>query len=127
MKGQFWAAFGLALGTLLLAACAGGGSEATPTPDPLVEEGRLVFTQHCASCHALTEDTVLVGPPLAHIATEAANRVPGMSAREYIEASILQPDAYIVEGFGNLMPSDMAKRLSGTEFEAVVAFLMTLR
>ncbi len=112
---------------LLLTACGGAPASPTPTLDPLVARGRRVFNHHCASCHALTPDTVIVGPSLAGIASRAGSRVPGLDAQTYIEMSILKPDAYIVEGFPNAMPADLGKKLTGEEFKALVAFLLTLK
>ncbi len=117
------------LAGFLLAACRAPTTPQTPTPspDPVIALGRRVFQQHCAACHALTPDTVIVGPSLAGIATRAGTRVPGLDARRYIELSILRPGDYVVEGFPNAMPSDLGKKMTGEEFDALVAFLMTLR
>lgn len=117
---------------LLLAGCGGSTPQPTPTPTltPLQAQGLAVFNSQkakCATCHSLEPGVRIVGPSLAGIATRAAERVPGMDARTYIEMSILKPDAYIVEGYPNAMPSDLAKQLSGEEFDALVAFLLTLK
>jgi len=68
-----------------------------------------------------------VGPSLAGIATLAATRVPGMSAEEYIRESILHPDAHIVPGFDNKMPSYISEGLSPQDIDDLVGFLMTLK
>ena len=81
----------------------------------------------CRLCHSLKPDEVRVGPSLAGIATRAATRVPGMSAEEYIRESILHPDAYIVPGFDNKMPSYISENLSKQDLDDLVAFLMTLK
>ena len=82
----------------VLAACAAGATpRPTPTPDPLVVLGRQVFNSHCATCHALEPDTVIIGPSLAGVATRAETRVPGLSADEYIQMYILRPGDYVVE------------------------------
>lgn len=118
----------LAAVVLLLAACGGGtATPPTPTLDPVAAQGKRIFSQHCAACHSLSPDTIIVGPSLAGIGTHAAERIPGMDARTYIEQSILKPDAYIVEGFPNAMPNEFGKKLSGEELDALVHFLLTLR
>jgi mono/diheme cytochrome c family protein len=113
---------------LLLVAC--GTAEPTPTPTPeLTEQERLgqqVFTRECAACHSLSADTTIVGPSLASIATTAANRVPGQDAETYILTSIMRPGDYIVEGYGNTMPDNFGRRLTGEQIDAVVAYLLTL-
>lgn len=110
----------------LLTAC--GNSSAAPTPalDALAEQGKQLFTQNCATCHALAPDTLIVGPSLAGVAARAGSRIPDLDAKSYIELSILKPDVYVVAGFSDLMPKDFGKKLTGEEFDALVAFLMTL-
>lgn len=124
----------LLLVALLLAACAGASEPAAPTAAPTVElseaasAGRVLFTAHCAACHSLSPDTVIVGPPLAGIGTRAGERVPGLAATEYLEESILHPDAYKVPGFEDQqMPTTLAKELTVEEIDALVAYLTTLR
>ncbi len=102
---------------LLLAACSATAVENQ------AGHGKRVFTEHCASCHSLSDDVVIVGPSLAGIATRARN---SGDARQYIEDSITSPSAVVVDGFENLMPPDIRTKLSPGEFEAVVAFLLTL-
>jgi len=112
----------------MLAAC-GGGSTAAPTPelDPAAAQGLGVFNRNCAACHALSPDTVIVGPSLARIAARASDRLPDLDARAYVEMSILKPSAYIVQGFSDVMPKDFGKKLTGEELDALVAFLLTLQ
>lgn len=108
-------------------ACSGSSSDTPPpTPDPITAEGRRVFQRNCASCHSADPNTVIVGPSLAGIATHAATRVEGLDARQYIEQSILAPDAYVVEGYTDLMPKDFGRKLSGEELDAVITYLFTL-
>lgn len=85
--------------------------------------GRRVFTEHCASCHALEGDLVIVGPSLDGVATRAAD---SGDARAYLERAIKSPGDEVIEGFQNLMPPDFAARLSPTDFDMLLAFLLTL-
>ena len=83
---------------------------------------------YCSKCHETGNDSVMVGPSLSGLATRASERVPGMDARAYITQSILEPSAYVVEGFPDgLMPKMLAGELSKEDVEAVVAYLLTLR
>lgn len=113
---------------LLLTACGGDRSTvpATATLNPQASQGKELFSRHCASCHATDPETVILGPSLAGIADRAAGRVSGLPARAYIEESILQPRAFVVSGFGDAMPTDFGKRLSGEEIDALIAYLLTL-
>jgi nitric oxide reductase subunit C len=113
---------------MILAACSTSSeASATPTLDVVQEQGQAVFKLRCAQCHALTPDTVVIGPSLAGVATRAANRVEGYSADEYLETSILSPKAYLVEDFSDTMPTNFGKELTSDELSAVVAYLMTLK
>jgi len=107
------------------------GSETTPPPtptlSPLESTGKEVFNLHCATCHSTSSDTVIVGPSLSGIAARAGERVPDQDAITYLQTSILKPNAYLVEGFPDSMLPDLAKRLSGEDFDAVVAYLLTLK
>ena len=58
----------------------------------------------------------------------ATTRVAGMSAQEYLHQSIVDPDAYVVDGFAKgQMLRDSAQRLTEEQIQDLVAFLMTLR
>lgn len=122
---SLWLGMGL---VVWLASCAGPVEPtptATPTPDPVVAQGKQVFQQQCAICHATAPETIIRGPSLAGVAVRAAARVPGLDARNYLYTSILNPSAYVVEGFEDLMPADLGKQLTGAELDAVVAYLLT--
>ena len=119
----------LILGLLFLAAC---GSTPDPTPppptlSPLAQQGKQVFSRVCGACHSTTPDTIIVGPSLAGVASRAGSRVEGQDAYTYLLTSVMQPDAYLVEGFENLMPNNLSKQLTGEELDAVVAYLQTLK
>ncbi len=118
----------LTLIAILLSACFNAApATPTPTPDPLVLKGQLVFNSRCATCHALVPDTVIIGPSLAGIATRAGARVEGQSADEYIQRSILRPGDYVVEGYKDVMITNLSMELTNEDMNALVAFLMTLK
>lgn len=93
----------------------GGGATAS------VEEGSAVFADNgCGNCHTLADQGDLalgaIGPNLdAELVDEDA---------AYIETSIVDPSAEVVEGFGdNIMPSDYGEILAPADLEALVAYL----
>ena len=94
-----------------------------PDMNPQQLRGQRIYTQNCAACHTLTGNTTIVGPSLAGIWETAGDRVPGLDAREYIVQSILEPGAYINEGFDDLMPATFAQNLAEEEFDALMAFI----
>src|SRR3989304_872699 len=65
------------------------------------------------------------------VATRAATRVAGLTAEEYIRQSILDPNAYVVEGFADengesVMPNNFGETLSEEQISDLAAFLLTL-
>ena len=68
----------------------------------------------------------MVGPSFAGIATRAAKRVPGMSAEEYIRQSILDPNAFVVDGFSNVQTMNFGNQLDDAQINDLIAFLMTM-
>ena len=105
---------------LLLWACGGKAG------DPEVARGRQVFAEHCAACHSVNPDLVIVGPSLDGIASRAADTEPGLEAREYLRRTILNPRAEITEGFDDLMPPDFEQKIVGSDLEALLSYLLTL-
>lgn len=81
----------------------------------------------CQICHSIEPGQDGVGPTLYGIASQAGSRIPGLSAEDYLRESILDPDAYVVEGYpaGQMLPI-YEDRLSPEEIDALVAYLMTL-
>jgi len=104
-----------------------------PPPPPAggdAAAGSAVFTgKGCVACHTiqgLAGAVGQIGPELTNAATNAGSRVAGMSAEAYIRQAIEDPPAFLVEGFGPLMPATIRSTMSDTEFEDLVAYLLTL-
>jgi nitric oxide reductase subunit C len=111
---------------LLSAGCSSGGQVVAPAVDQHVAQGKRLFNQNCATCHAVTPGTMIVGPSLSGVASRAASRMEGVDGREYLLLSIIKPSAYVVDGFTNVMPSNFGKSLDGEQLDALVAYLLTL-
>jgi mono/diheme cytochrome c family protein len=80
----------------------------------------------CGSCHALAKAGTNgnIGPSLEDLASAAAQREPGTSAEDYVRQSILDPDAFTVEGFqAGVMPSYQG-RLNDRQVQALVDYLL---
>jgi hypothetical protein len=55
----------------------------------------------------------------------AETRKEGTSAEEYIRESILNPNAFVVDGFQpNIMPQIYGQQLNNQQLDDVVAFLL---
>lgn len=89
----------------------------------------LFFSSHtgCSICHSTEPGVELVGPNLSGVAITAGSRVPDLGAEEYLRQSIVDPDAYIVDGFrsGQMLPI-YEERLTEEEIDSLVEFLLTL-
>lgn len=126
--GRRRACFAALLLSLALALAACGGEEQAVAPEPTLAPelaaGQKVFVAHCGACHSTEPDSIIVGPSLAGIAEVGATRVDGLDARAYVFNSIMQPSDYLVEGFADAMPQDLAKKLTGEELDSVVAYVL---
>jgi mono/diheme cytochrome c family protein len=80
-----------------------------------------VFVQQCASCHGASDG---VGPGLASMRDAASTRVEGLSAEEYVYQSIIDPGAFVVDGFSNSMPADFVTTLTTEEINSLVKFVV---
>ncbi len=128
-----------------------GGPTVTPTstPEPekpdagpsgaLAAQGQEIFMTApanagpqalwCSLCHTVGDVAAgLIGPDLTHIATDAANRKPGMSARDYIRESIRDPEVFVPTGVdratAGLMTNSITQGLTDDQVDALVAFLL---
>ncbi len=99
------------------------------TPAQLVKAGEEIFHTKgsCEICHRIGQKGTRA-PDLAGIGARAGKTKPGMSAKQYILESLLQPGAYVVEGYPNIMPQvdQPPIGLNRSEVWALVAFLESL-
>ena len=89
--------------------------------------GEQIFTAAgCAACHTLGKAGANgnIGPNLDELAAQAGNRTDA-PAEEYTTEAILDPDAFVVEGFQpGVMPS-YEGRLSEKQVQTLVEYLLT--
>ena len=99
------------------------------TPAQLVKAGEEIFKTKgtCEICHRIGQKGTRA-PDLAGIGARAAKTKPGLSAKQYIIESLLQPGAYLVEGYPNIMPQvdKPPIALNRSEIWALTAFLESL-
>src|SRR5713101_4369684 len=99
------------------------------TPAQLMKAGEEIFHTKgsCEICHRIGQKGTRA-PDLAGIGARAGKTKPGMSAKAYILESLLQPQAYVVEGYPPIMPAidKPPIALNRSEVWALTAFLESL-
>ena len=96
---------------------------ANVSPEELVAAGEVLYTGGggCLACHGLgTRAPTLLGT----IGTMCDTRQPGLSCKDYLHESLVNPTAYVVDGFEPIMP-DMSRTLSDAQIWSLVAFLQS--
>lgn len=91
------------------------------SPEEMVAAGEQLYAGGggCTACHGLgTRAPDLLGV----VGTLCGERKPDMSCKEYLHESMVNPSAYVVEGFQPIMP-DMSRTLSDAQIWSLVAFL----
>lgn len=107
---------------------------ATADPAAAAARGQVLFTTFsdqvgfaCSTCHHVDRDDQLVGPGLKTVRVRAETRIAGIDAQDYLHDSIVNPSAYVVEGFpDNLMPQVYAQIFSEAQISDIIAYLMAL-
>lgn len=80
----------------------------------------------CIGCHSLGQSAFSVGPKMVGISQRAGERVPGLSAEDYLRQSILAPSAFLVSGYRDLMYPNFKEKLSEQDVVDLIAYLETL-
>ena len=109
------------------------GAQSGMPPDRITE---AAFAKAgCAGCHTIpgVPDAVgLVGPDLSAIGSEAELREEGIAGETYLRESILDPQAFIAPRCPNgdcpenVMLPNIADRLTETEIELIIDYLLGL-
>jgi mono/diheme cytochrome c family protein len=93
----------------------------------IFETGGGVISVYCVNCHSLDGSVGAgsAGPSIQGISQLAGDRVPELSAEDYLRQSIMNPGDYVVEGFSNNMPRSLRFILSDEDIDDLVAFMLT--
>jgi cytochrome c oxidase subunit 2 len=110
---------------------ASDGGLAAADGDPQ-EAGRMLFADaNCGACHTLADADAsgASGPNLDDLAAQAAKLgdEQGQTPKEYVMASITDPDSFVVPGFQKgLMPDDFDGQFSPEELDTLVEYLLSV-
>lgn len=100
------------------------------TSDELVEAGQELYEGPggCIACHG----TGTRAPNLLSdeggtglIGERCDDRVPGQDCKTYLHEAMVEPAAYVVEGYDAIMP-DMRRTLSDAQIWSLIAYLQSL-
>ena len=97
--------------------------------DPIAAGRQLFNDTGCNACHTLADAgaTGAAGPALDDLAAQAERlgRAEGLTAAEFVETSIVDPDATVAEGYQpGIMPTDYGDRLSPAQLQTLVDYLL---
>lgn len=100
------------------------------TPEQLVSAGEELYAGAggCTACHGLgtrAPNLLTDEGGAGTIGARCATRVPGMTCKEYLHQSLVEPNAHVLEGYQPIMP-DMRRTLSEVQIWALVAYLESL-
>ncbi|MEB2286855.1 MAG: cytochrome c [Anaerolineae bacterium] len=97
---------------------ASGGAD---VPAAAYDLGFQVYMRECAACHGAAEG---VGPSLTAMRDRAPTVVAGLSAQDYIRQSIVEPGAFVVEGYQDVMPKNYGETLTAEEIDGLITFIL---
>ena len=96
----------------------------------IVQIGQQLYNQgvngapNCIACH----NNAAIAPLLDNIGNVATTRVDGMTAADYLYESIVQPNAYIVEGYNaGAMFAGYGDALTDEQLDTLIAYLLSLQ
>ena len=99
------------------------------TPAQLVKAGEEIYKTKgtCEVCHRIGQKGTRA-PDLAGVGSRAAKMKQGMSAKQYLIESLINPNTIIVEGYPPIMPAvdKPPIALNRSELWALTAFLQSL-
>jgi nitrite reductase (NO-forming)/hydroxylamine reductase len=107
-------------------------SETTTAPVDMDAVIAAVNKGGCTACHTIPNvpgAVGQVGPDLSHIGVNAAHRIPGYTAKEYIRESLREPSAFTAPECptGPCITGTMpVLQLDDTDIEVLVNYLSTL-
>ncbi len=91
----------------------------------------LTVPYNCISCHQLDLSLVDVAPTWAEVADTAVGRAQNLGSpgpAEYLYISIVNPNAFIVDGYSSdIMPATYVDDLSEQDLADILTYLLTLR
>jgi len=126
--------------TVTVTTAGGSTSESTPTTTEEMTTttsssggdtaaGKTVFaSESCGGCHTFNAagSNGSIGPDLDTAIATDASAAHEDSLEDFVKESIVDPEKYIAQGYpGGVMPSDFGKKLTRTQLDDLVAFIVS--
>jgi mono/diheme cytochrome c family protein len=110
---------------------------AAPTAAPLVlagdvARGAVLYAEGkgsapaCLNCHAIEAGAYSLAPAFVGAGQVLAARQSGLSVADYVRQSIVEPGAFLVGGYRNIMYGRYGQDLTPQEIEDLVAYVLSL-
>jgi mono/diheme cytochrome c family protein len=96
------------------------GGDTVVNAEPDLNLGRELYLANCTACHTAQDG---VGPGLATMRDSAAARIEGVSAEDYLRDSIVNPSAFVVEGYEDIMPKTYGDQFTDHDVASLVKFI----
>jgi mono/diheme cytochrome c family protein len=99
------------------------------SPEQLIEAGQELYegAGGCTACHGLgtrAPNLLVAEAGLGPIGARCGERVPGEDCKTYLHRSMVEPQAYVVEGYQPIMP-DVSRTLSNAQVWSLIAYLQS--
>ncbi|HJU86018.1 MAG TPA: c-type cytochrome [Gemmatimonadota bacterium] len=99
------------------------------SPEQLIEAGQELYdgAGGCTACHGLgtrAPNLLTAQGSEGPIGARCGQRVEGEDCKAYLHRSLVDPGAYVVEGFQPIMP-DMSRTMSEAQVWSMVAYLQS--
>ena len=103
--------------------------EGDVSSEQLVEAGEDLFggAGGCTACHGTgtrAPNLIAAEEGAGPIGARCGERVEGQSCKEYLHLAMVDPNAYVVEGYNPIMP-DMRRTLSDAQIWSIIAYLQS--
>lgn len=99
------------------------------SPEQLIEAGQDLYegAGGCTACHGLgtrAPNLLVAEAGQGPIGARCGERVPGEDCKSYLHRSMVEPQAYVVEGYQPIMP-DVSRTLSEAQIWSMIAYLQS--
>lgn len=118
----------LLLGVIaILSSCSPTSAAGSPVHGELIYREGKGEAPACINCHALEGDDFSLGPNMVGFKARVPNELlEGQTVEDYLRLSILDPNAYLVPGYRNIMYSLYGEHLTEEDVNNLIAYILSL-